>query len=123
MSGMADSLLGSVRLVNGQHAYEGRVEVYHNGEWGTVCDDGWGVEDATVVCRQLGFRYGIAQSASFGEGTGIIWLDDVACSGQESRLDACNHRGWGKENCDHDEDAGVRCLEDGMFFANLLYIE
>ena len=105
-----------MRLVNGQDDYEGRVEVYHKGVWGTVCDDNWGFEAATVVCRQLGFLYGDALSdAKFGPGDGQIWLDDVSCSGQESRLEACSHSGWGSENCEHTEDAGVNCLEDGLF--------
>ena len=107
-----------MRLVNGQHDYEGRVEVYHGEVWGTVCDDGWDVNDATVVCRQLGFSYGAAQSlgsAFFGEGDSQVWLDDVACSGQENRLDECWHRRWGLENCGHGEDAGVSCLKEGLF--------
>ena len=115
---VSGSPLGFVRLVNGQHYYEGRVEVYHNGMWGTVCDDGWDMEDATVVCRQLGFPYGAAKSnAQFGQGTGQIWLDDVVCSGKESRLDACSHAGWGDENCDHLEDVGIICQADlqGIF--------
>ena len=101
-----------MRLVNGRHNYEGRVEVYHDSVWGTVCDDGWDLDEAIVVCRQLGFPYEAVQrlrKAHFGEGTGQIWLDEVACSGQESRLEACRHAGWGTENCQHSEDAGVTC--------------
>ena len=82
------------------------------GEWGSVCDDGWDAQDATVVCRQLGFDHDNAQAfpaAHFGEGSGQIWLDEVACTGSELTLDACGHNGWGTHNCDHSEDAGVSC--------------
>ena len=101
-----------VRLIGGSSYNEGRMEVDYNGEWGTVCDDGWDDTDAGVVCRQLGFgSSGRAwNSGHFGQGSGPIWLDNVICSGSESTLASCGHLGVGIiRNCNHSEDAGVTC--------------
>ena len=101
-----------IRLVGGNIYNEGRVEVNYNGEWGTVCDDGWSYVDAGVVCRQLGFgTSGIAiGSAGFGQGSGPIWLESVTCTGSESTLASCGHLGVNiTRSCNHSEDAGVRC--------------
>ncbi|XP_071505154.1 neurotrypsin-like [Diadema antillarum] len=104
---------GEIRLLGGTVAGEGRVEIYHNGEWGTVCDDRWDINDAAVVCRQLGYREasGAPGSAYFGRGntTQTIWLDEVACSGSEQRLSDCQFDGWFNHDCTHWEDAGVIC--------------
>ncbi|XP_031551132.1 uncharacterized protein LOC116288477 [Actinia tenebrosa] len=97
--------------VGGQPRSEGRVEVFYNGSWGTVCDDNWNLKDANVVCRSLGLPNATSApySASFGPGTGPIWMDDVLCSGSESSLLECPHKGFGSHDCGHAEDAGVSC--------------
>ena len=101
---------GDLRLVGGGTAQEGRVEIYHDSEWGTVCDDRFASDDAAVVCRQLGYTGGEAhRQAPFGPGTGTIWMDDVQCAGSESRLADCSFLGWGVHNCRHSEDVGVSC--------------
>ncbi|XP_029474408.1 neurotrypsin isoform X2 [Rhinatrema bivittatum] len=107
-----------IRLVGGSTAFEGRVEVYHGGQWGTICDDQWDDADAEVVCRQLGLG-GVAKAwnqASFGEGSGAVLLDEVQCTGNELSIEQCTKNAWGEHNCAHQEDAGVSCtpLTDGV---------
>ena len=110
---------------------EGRVEILYNQTWGTVCDDYWGYNDAKVnirdyydvslsfsllsflkvVCRMLGFKDAVRaySYATFGQGKGRIWLDNVRCVGTETELGDCPHLSWGTHNCQHYEDAGVAC--------------
>ena len=98
-----------VRLSNSR---SGRVEIYNNGQWGTVCDDGWTLGPAsTVVCRQLGlgntgtfYQFGDSVSSGYP-----IHLDDVICDGNEANILACSHLRLGDHNCVHSEDVGVTC--------------
>ncbi|KAL9952657.1 hypothetical protein ACROYT_G039941 [Oculina patagonica] len=101
----------TIRLVESGTPLTGRVEVFHNGQWGTVCSDGWDINDARVVCKQLGFSQATQAftSASHGQGSGPIWMDDVACSGGESFLHECSHSRWGINDCTHSQDASVQC--------------
>ncbi|XP_038052441.1 deleted in malignant brain tumors 1 protein-like [Patiria miniata] len=103
-----------VRLVGGSDSMEGRVEVFWNGAWGTVCDDLWDIQDATVICRELGIgeAYAAPIRAAFGWGTGDILLDDVGCTGNEETVFDCPARSLGDHDCRHSEDAGVRCTGD-----------
>ena len=130
---------GDVRLCGGRSPLEGRVEICFNKKWGRVCDDSWSTSDGNVVCRQLGFSpngnielyaTGIAYiivsfislinapsttgavvhlSATFGQGIGPVWLNDVHCSGTESRLENCFNNRVRHHFCFRFEESGVIC--------------
>ncbi len=96
----------------GTESMSGTVQVLHNGQWGTVCDEGHVNNnlDAIVICRQLGFLQGVGYTeAHYGRGVGPIWMDNLGCKGTEYRLEDCPHDGWGTHNCNHGEDYGVSC--------------
>ena len=99
------------------------MEVYYSRQWGTVCDDRWDLNDAQVVCRQLGFGTAIVARGRgyYGRGSGEIWLDELNCNGTESTIDNCSHDGWGIHDCSHREDAGVEC-SNGNFYAHSTYV-
>lgn len=98
--------------MNGGATY-GRVEVYYNNEWGTVCDHMWDDNEAAVVCKNLGFYGGIARGGgTYGEGTGQVWLTGLGCGQYDADLLYCIHNSIYKDGqmpCTHDRDAGVEC--------------
>ena len=99
----------AIRLADGTE-HSGRLEIFHDGQWGTVCDDYFGAADVAVACRQLGYTKGtINHENIYPFGTGPIWLDDVACTGSEFALSECRHRAYGANNCFHYEDMEITC--------------
>nr|AWV50460.1 SR-I [Amphioctopus fangsiao] len=96
-----------VRLVGGDNNTYGRVEVFHEGRWGTICNNWWDVRNAKVVCRMIGFSTGNPYHPTPGDGP--IWLDDVKCKGNETKIHDCASKNWGDHDCFHVEDAGVVC--------------
>jgi len=110
----------SVRLVGQDgdiNSKAGRLEVYHDGRWGTVCNDapdGKGDQTdnnmAKVVCRMIGQSGGITKvNHDFGQGSDPTWMDNVGCQGDEKSLFDCKFNPWGEENCSHGEDVGIVC--------------
>ena len=122
---------GDVRIVDG-NADEGRLEILHNGTWGSVCDDRFSEPGGThnrplnvaptLACQMMG-KAGGEYASGYGRnievsGQNPIWLDDLRCEpgsthwtgSLATRIDQCHHAGWGQHNCGHREDAGVRCF-------------
>ncbi|XP_069075383.1 CD5 antigen-like isoform X2 [Pleurodeles waltl] len=103
-----------VRLVNGTSICSGRVEVKHNGVWGTVCDDSWDLKDASVACRQLGcisvqeHEY----NPTFGKSSLPVLMSNVQCTGDEAAPWECPQQGWDHNTCPAGRDAGVTCTGD-----------
>uniref|UniRef100_A0AAZ3Q9G7 Lysyl oxidase homolog n=1 Tax=Oncorhynchus tshawytscha TaxID=74940 RepID=A0AAZ3Q9G7_ONCTS len=110
----------TVRLKGGAKLGEGRVEVLRNNEWGTVCDDRWTLLSASVVCRELGF--GSAKEAltgaRMGQGMGPIHMNEVLCLGTEKSMWNCGFKNITSEDCQHVEDAAVRCNTPYMALEN-----
>lgn len=100
-----------IRLVSGPNRCSGRIEVFHNKQWGTVCDSGWDKKDAEVVCRELGCGNALRApgAARYNQGSGTIWLERVNCTGKEETLIECPKSAWGEHTCDHSQDASVDC--------------
>ncbi|XP_071785590.1 CD5 antigen-like [Asterias amurensis] len=102
---------GDLRLAGSSTSGAGRLEVYHHGIWGTICDDNWTDNEARVACRQLGYD-GVTSTfdyTDYGRSTSSILLDNLFCTGREARLSQCPHNGWGEHNCNHLEDVAIAC--------------
>ncbi len=84
----------------------GRLEVLHDGVWGSICDDGiWPVGTNTepfinTACNQLGFTTGTGNVSNMWDGPASqpIWLDDVVCDAADATVPMCENRGWGVNN-------------------------
>lgn len=93
----------------------GRVELLYSGVWGAVCDDRWDIDDANLVCRQLGYPDAVSapRNSQFGKGSGAIWINRVECTGHEDSIYQCPHSGWGEANCRHEDVASAICSLQG----------
>ncbi|XP_015121135.1 lysyl oxidase homolog 3 [Diachasma alloeum] len=105
---------GAIKLVGGRQAFEGNLEILHDGKWGSVCDDEWDHLEATVVCRQLGFEGALEATGNsrFGQARRRFWMDNIFCDGREDYLGKCRFDGWGNSDCQSNEAAGVICTHD-----------
>ncbi|XP_074793715.1 scavenger receptor cysteine-rich domain-containing group B protein-like [Natator depressus] len=100
-----------LRLTSGPSSCSGRVEVLINDTWGAVCDAGWGLPEAGVVCKQLGCGTALSAPgvAQFGHGAGDVWLEGVSCLGQESLITECQLSRLGPGLCGRGSEASVVC--------------
>ncbi|KAJ8050812.1 Deleted in malignant brain tumors 1 protein [Holothuria leucospilota] len=110
-----------IRLRGGDEKNQGLVEIYAHGLWGTICNEGWGIQDANVVCRQLGFLEAVfaVRKSLWGEGDSVILMSNVQCDGSESTLYGCTFNRV--HNCTHSQDAGVKCKKGEYYTTNNKY--
>ncbi|KAL1235622.1 Neurotrypsin [Trichinella pseudospiralis] len=97
-----------VRLVGGGPPWEGKIEVSVGGKWAAICDDGWNISAARVLCRQLGYPNALRSWIGMSNDRNYL-MDDVKCTGKERYLNECLFNGWGKHDCGPNEAAGVQC--------------
>ncbi|XP_071504919.1 scavenger receptor cysteine-rich domain-containing group B protein-like [Diadema antillarum] len=100
---------GDVRLTDGPTSRDGRLEIYHNNEWGTVCNTTWGPEEAEVTCRQLGNDGVNNVYYSPTPGNGSVHLSRVDCTGSETELLDCNVT-FSDDSYTPCADVGVDCF-------------
>ena len=101
---------GNLRLVDGSNKCTGRVEMYHNGQWGTVCDDNWDMKAAAVVCQSLQCgKAKIPKRGFFGRGSTQMLIGNVTCKGREFSLDECVQTYMSSSTCNSTTVAGVLC--------------
>ncbi|XP_071964552.1 uncharacterized protein [Antedon mediterranea] len=104
---------GDIRLADGPNPFQGRLEIYHDESWGTVCSDGWNENNAQVVCRQLGFLGGVLLDNVVNKypvpSNISIHLSNVVCDGLEPALTECQYNGWSVNGCNHEQDVNVYC--------------
>ena len=100
-----------VRLVGGENENKGRVEIYYNNTWGTVCSNSWDQSDSNTVCRQLGYTgaTGYYRSLFIGHENAVVWMDYVSCGTYDICLGKCSFNGFGKSRCQHTQDVFVNC--------------
>lgn len=102
----------SVRLVDGAAASEGRVEVKYDSNWGSICDNGFGINEATVLCKMLGYEVAVTEK-SFPKSSHSAWLKDLSCKGSENTIENCTHSNFGSQTCSNNRIAGVICRPNG----------
>ncbi len=112
-----------LRLSGGEGRCSGRLEVYHNAVWGSVCDDQWDISDAQVVCRQLGCGAALRADRNlvFGAGEGVVWMNRVECRGNEIHLWDCPLSLKNHTDCSHKEHAGLTCAGHSKHWQILIF--
>ncbi|XP_039312478.1 uncharacterized protein LOC105203625 isoform X3 [Solenopsis invicta] len=103
-----------IRLAGANNSFEGRIEVKILGHWGQVCDDGFGMINADVICKELGFELGALEVRPGGFYGNLdpptrFMVDQLKCRGDETTLRECDFNGWGVHNCQPEEAVGIVC--------------
>ncbi|XP_064609094.1 deleted in malignant brain tumors 1 protein-like [Liolophura sinensis] len=111
-----------IRLVDGPDITAGRLEIFLNGQWGTVCKYFFRDISGQVACRQMGLPYKdaiITRHVPISDpATGPIWLGDLQCGGEESHIIQCSHGPIGTTACSHADDVDLKCENRNKYIGN-----
>lgn len=102
------TLSTDVKLVDGSSECDGRVQIMYNEQWGAVCHSDWDLADATVLCQEL-YCGDTAELRAYVQPSGQIWMDQLACTGNELTVQECPFTGWSVSSCLDGLHAGVSC--------------
>ena len=115
----------TVKLEPSSSQTRGLIQVMYNNTWGSVCSEYWDLEDANVICRQLGYESAISTFTGITDGysvTGTIWISRSACLGTETSIGDCFMESiWGENTCTHEQDMAVEC-SSGMYLFSIIII-
>ncbi|KAL0148694.1 hypothetical protein M9458_056021, partial [Cirrhinus mrigala] len=106
----AGVICSDVRLV-GDSRCSGRLEIFHNQTWMSVCDAAFDQQDAEVVCRELdcGAPVQVLGAAAFDKGDTQMWTQEIKCRGNESQIHLCATSTSVKSNCSQEHNIGLLC--------------
>ena len=97
------------RLREGNSPLEGRLEIYYQGVWRSVCTQHWTFKEAHVACRMMGYHSALYAETIYGSFDRQVGIQDLRCKGSEKDLVGCRNNGWNLQGCQDKMYAAAIC--------------